>query len=44
MRIALRFLSIFDRRIVTVELPKTVHESTVRYFDYEFLTATGIGH
>ncbi len=41
LRIALRFLSLYDGRMVIVELPTTVHESTVRIFESEFLAATG---
>ncbi|KAK1928712.1 hypothetical protein P3T76_015815 [Phytophthora citrophthora] len=41
LRISLRFLALYDGRLVIVDLPTTVHESTARSFEYEFLTATG---
>jgi hypothetical protein len=40
LRIALRFLALYDGRIVIVELPTTVHESTADVFKYEFMDAT----
>ncbi|GMF36364.1 unnamed protein product [Phytophthora lilii] len=43
LRIALRFLALYDGRSVIVELPTKVHESTARKFEYEFMTATGNG-
>ncbi|DBA03210.1 TPA: hypothetical protein N0F65_003930 [Lagenidium giganteum] len=41
LRIPLRFLALDDRRLVIVELPTTVHESTADEFKSEFLAATG---
>ncbi|KAE8894256.1 hypothetical protein PF003_g21897 [Phytophthora fragariae] len=41
LRIPLRFLALDDGRIVIVELPTTVHESTVRNFESKFLRAAG---
>ncbi|DBA03067.1 TPA: hypothetical protein N0F65_003314 [Lagenidium giganteum] len=43
LRIPLRFLALDDGRLVIVELPTKVHESTAEEFTYEFLTATGNG-
>ncbi|KAF4033649.1 putative Uma2 domain-containing protein [Phytophthora infestans] len=41
LRIRLRFLALGDGRLVIVELPTTVHESTAEEFKSEFLAATG---
>ncbi|KAE9024048.1 hypothetical protein PF010_g3671 [Phytophthora fragariae] len=41
LRIALRFLALYDARIVIVELPTTVHESTAAEFTSKFLRAAG---
>ncbi|POM74870.1 Hypothetical protein PHPALM_8099 [Phytophthora palmivora] len=41
LRIALRFLALYDGRLVIVELPTKVHESTADVFKYEFMDATG---
>ncbi|GMF12764.1 unnamed protein product [Phytophthora lilii] len=41
LRIALRFLALYDRRIVIVELPTKVHESTARSFEKMFNRASG---
>ncbi|KAE8894142.1 hypothetical protein PF003_g21902 [Phytophthora fragariae] len=41
LRIPLRFLALDDGRIVIVELPTTVHESTARTFEWRFLDAGG---
>ncbi|KAF4140518.1 putative Uma2 domain-containing protein [Phytophthora infestans] len=41
LRIPLRFLALNDGRIVIVELPTKVHESTAFEFLSEFLAATG---
>ncbi|KAK1936787.1 hypothetical protein P3T76_010222 [Phytophthora citrophthora] len=41
LRISLRFLALYDGRLVIVDLPTTVHESTARSFESEFLAATG---
>jgi hypothetical protein len=41
LRIALRFLALYDGRIVIVELPTTVHESTAEEFKNEFLATSG---
>ncbi|GMF46278.1 unnamed protein product [Phytophthora lilii] len=41
LRIPLRFLALDDGRLVIVELPTTVHESTADEFKSEFLAATG---
>ena len=45
LRVALRFLDLSDDgRILIVELPTTVHESTADKFKFEFVTASGNGH
>ncbi|KAF0715504.1 Aste57867_3342 [Aphanomyces stellatus] len=45
LRVALRFLDLSaDGRILIVELPTTVHESTARNFEFAFLVASGNGH
>ncbi|KAE9227815.1 hypothetical protein PF004_g11259 [Phytophthora fragariae] len=44
LRIPLRFLALDDGRIVIVELPTTVHESTARTFEWRFLDAAGNGN
>ncbi|KAK1936783.1 hypothetical protein P3T76_010218 [Phytophthora citrophthora] len=41
LRISLRFLALYDGRLVIVDLPTTVHESTAEEFKSEFLAATG---
>ncbi|ETI31413.1 hypothetical protein F443_21604 [Phytophthora nicotianae P1569] len=41
LRIPLRFLALYDGRIVIVELPTKVHESTTRKFESKFLRAAG---
>ncbi|GMF49253.1 unnamed protein product [Phytophthora fragariaefolia] len=41
LRIPLRFLALYDGRIVIVDLPTTAHESTVAKFTNKFLRATG---
>ncbi|OWZ11708.1 hypothetical protein PHMEG_00015236 [Phytophthora megakarya] len=41
LRIGLRFLALDDGRIVIVDFPTRVHESTAEYFKIKFLTATG---
>ncbi|KAL8001147.1 hypothetical protein Plhal703r1_c19g0085301 [Plasmopara halstedii] len=41
LRIALRFIALHDGRIVIVDLPTTVHESTARSFESKFLRAAG---
>ncbi|KAF4140015.1 hypothetical protein GN958_ATG10765 [Phytophthora infestans] len=41
LRIPLRFLALDDGRLVIVELPTTVHESTADVFKYEFMAGTG---
>ncbi|CEG50324.1 uncharacterized protein PHALS_08043 [Plasmopara halstedii] len=41
LRIALRFLALHDGRIVIVDLPTTVHESTARSFEKVFNLASG---
>ncbi|GMF47803.1 unnamed protein product [Phytophthora lilii] len=41
LRIPLRFLALYDGRIVIVELPTKVHESTAREFESKFLRAAG---
>ncbi|KAF4145743.1 hypothetical protein GN958_ATG05060 [Phytophthora infestans] len=43
LRIPLRFLALYDGRMVIVELPTKVHERTAREFESEFLTAAGNG-
>ncbi|KAL8001174.1 hypothetical protein Plhal703r1_c19g0085571 [Plasmopara halstedii] len=41
LRIALRFIALHDGRIVIVDLPTTVHESTARTFEMVFKLASG---
>ncbi|GMF33550.1 unnamed protein product [Phytophthora lilii] len=41
LRIPLRFLALHDGRLVIVELPMEVHESTARKFESKFLRAAG---
>ncbi|GMF19424.1 unnamed protein product [Phytophthora lilii] len=41
LRIPLRFLALHDGRLVIVELPTEVHESTARNFESKFLRAAG---
>ncbi|ETO58428.1 hypothetical protein F444_23196, partial [Phytophthora nicotianae P1976] len=41
LRIPLRFLALYDGRIVIVELPTKVHESTTTKFKSKFLRAAG---
>jgi hypothetical protein len=41
LRIPLRFLALEDGRIVILELPTRVHESTARSFESAFLAASG---
>jgi hypothetical protein len=41
LRIPLRFLALEDGRIVILELPTSVHESTARSFESAFLAASG---
>ncbi|GMF22543.1 unnamed protein product [Phytophthora lilii] len=41
LKIALRFLALYDGRIVIVELPTTVHESTAASFERMFNRASG---
>ncbi|KAK1936794.1 hypothetical protein P3T76_010229 [Phytophthora citrophthora] len=41
LRISLRFLALYDGRLVIVDLPTTVHESTAEEFKKEFNRATG---
>jgi hypothetical protein len=41
LRIPLRFLALDDGRLVIVELPTKVHESTARKFESKFLRAAG---
>ncbi|KUF95313.1 hypothetical protein AM588_10005487 [Phytophthora nicotianae] len=43
LRVPLRFLALDDGRLVIVDLPTKVHESTADVFKYEFLMATGNG-
>ncbi|KAE9016559.1 hypothetical protein PR001_g14619, partial [Phytophthora rubi] len=44
LRIPLRFLALDDGRILIVELPTRVHESTARTFEWRFLDAAGNGN
>lgn len=43
LRIGVRFLALYNGRIVIVDLSTTVHECTVRNFVSEFLAASGNG-